>query len=95
MSTIPPFFNHIYAILTYPQEENLLSDMAELSLEAEGVVAPEVVLFKKRNPRPKGNIRKDWQHQFHHKPMILPTTLLQKMTGYNVTETSAGTRTPA
>ncbi len=58
MSAIPPFSNHIYAILTYPQGENLLSDMAELSLEAEGVAAPSVVLFKKRSSRPNGNIRK-------------------------------------
>jgi RING finger protein 113A len=58
LSIIPPFFNHIYAILTYPRGENSLSDMAELSLEAEGVAAPSVVLFKKRSSRPKGNIRK-------------------------------------
>jgi RING finger protein 113A len=32
--------------------------MAELSVEAEGVAAPSAVLFKKRNSRPKGNIRK-------------------------------------
>jgi hypothetical protein len=32
--------------------------MAELSLEAEGVVAPSVVLFKKRSSRPKGNVGK-------------------------------------
>ena len=58
MSTIPPFFNYIYAILTYPRGENSLSDMAKLSLEAEGVAAPSVVLFKKRSSRPKGNIKK-------------------------------------
>lgn len=52
--------------------------------------------YSRREARaPRGTSGKDWQHQFHHKPMILPTTLLQKMTGYNVTESSAGARTLA
>jgi RING finger protein 113A len=58
LPTIPPFFNHIYAILAYPRGENSLLDMGELSLEAEGVAALPVVLFQKKSSRPKGSLRK-------------------------------------
>ena len=58
LSTLPPLFNHIHAILTHPQGKNLPSDMAEVSLEPEGVPTPSAVLFKKRSSRPKGNVRK-------------------------------------
>lgn len=49
--------NHICAVL-HPPGESSHPDMAEISLEAEGVAISSPALFKKRSSRPKGNVRK-------------------------------------
>lgn len=95
LSTIPPFFNHIYPILTYLRRENSLSKHGKVIAGGRGRGCAFGRVIQEEKLAPQGEHQeKDRQHQLHHKLMILPTALLQKMTGYNVTESSAGTRTP-